>query len=66
MSNHFLTSSGFILVFCALMVGLIVQVMPFAVGWRAPIGLYLLLPCGLIGAAMMFYASVTGKNGTWS
>ena len=66
MSNHILTSWGFVLVFCALMIGLIVQVMPFAVGWRASIGLYLLLPCGLIGAAMMFYARVTGKDDTWS
>ena len=53
MTNHALTAWGFTVVFCALMVGFALLIMPLADGWRGAMSLFLLLPCGLIGAAML-------------
>jgi len=53
MNNHALTAWGFTFVFCAMMVGFAILIMPFADGWRGATNLFLLLPFGLIGAAML-------------
>ena len=66
MTHHTLTSWGFVLAYCALMVGLIVQVMPFAAGYRVLIGCGLLLPVGLIGATMAIYGRFISKDDIWS
>ena len=53
MTNHALTAWGFTFVFCAMMGGLALLIMPFADGWRGATSLLLLLPFGVIGAAML-------------
>ena len=55
MGNHTVTTIGFTLTYCAVMVGIAILTMPYIEGWRHSISLYLLLPCGLIGAAVMLY-----------
>lgn len=55
MTNHTLTAWGFTIAY-ALMVGLAILTMPHAVGSRVEVYSYSLLPCIVVGVAMIVYA----------
>lgn len=56
MKGHALTAIGFVLAYCAFMAAMILVAVPDIDGWRSAVELDVLLPCGLIGAALMVYA----------
>ena len=55
MTNHTLTACGFSIAYSALMAGLAILTMPHAEGSRVELYSYSLVPCMLIGAAMIIY-----------
>jgi hypothetical protein len=56
MKSHALTAIGFVLAYCAFMATIILVAVPDIDGWRSVVELDVLLPCGLIGAALIVYA----------
>jgi hypothetical protein len=62
MTNHHLTAVGFTLLYCALMGGLLLLTMPHVEGMRDRLGLFLLPPFVVIGAALMMYGRLRADS----
>ena len=63
MTNHRLTAAGFTVLYCALMGGLLLLTIPHVEGIRDKLGLLLLPPCIVFGAALMMYGRLRADPG---